>query len=82
MDADQLLQEALRLPVEARAKLVGDLIYSLDDAPPDTDRDVAWAIEIRRRLAAYDAGELHSVPGDDLLRDLRTIASGGGTRGT
>jgi putative addiction module component (TIGR02574 family) len=79
MDIDQLLQEALRLPLDARAKLVGALIYSLDDAQPDADRDVAWAVEIRRRLAAYDAGELRAVRGDDVLRDLKAIAVGSRT---
>ncbi len=57
MDVDQLLREALRLPPAARAKLVGELLYSLDDSPPDADRDAAWASEIRRRLDAYDAGK-------------------------
>jgi hypothetical protein len=33
MDIDQLLQEALRLPVEARAKLLGELIKSLRQRP-------------------------------------------------
>lgn len=79
MDIDQLIREALRLPVEARAKLVGELIYSLDDAPPDADRDVAWAVEIRRRLDAYDAGELRAISGDAVLHELKAIAVGGRT---
>ncbi len=79
MDVDQLLREALRLPTAARAKLVGELLYSLDDSPPDSDRDVAWASEIRRRLDAYDAGDAHTVPGEELLRDLKAIAGGGRT---
>jgi putative addiction module component (TIGR02574 family) len=79
MDVDQLLQEALRLPLDARARLVGELISSLDDAPPDVDRDVAWAVEIHRRLTAYDAGELHAIRGDDLLHDLKAIAGGSRT---
>lgn len=79
MDIDQLLQEALRLPLDARAKLAGELISSLDDAPPDADRDVAWAVEIRRRLASYDAGELRTIRGDDVLDDLKAIAVGSRT---
>ncbi len=79
MDIDQLLQEALRLPVEARAKLLGELIHSLDESPPDADRDVAWAVEIQKRVQAYDAGKARVVSGEQLLDDLKAIASGGRT---
>jgi len=76
MDADQLFREAMRLPPDARAKLAGELISSLDDSAPDSDRDVAWAAEIRRRIDAYDAGQVTAVPADQLLADLKAIASG------
>ena len=76
MDADQLLREAMRLPPEERAKLARELISSLDDSVPDSDRDVAWATEIRRRINEYDSGNVTAVPGDTLLADLKTIASG------
>ncbi len=79
MDADKLLREAMRLPPEARAKLAGQLISSLDEAAPDSDRDVAWAAEIRRRIHAYNAGELAAIPADMLLADLKAIASGRGS---
>jgi len=79
MDANYLLREALRLPPEARAKLAGELISSLDDSAPDSDRDVAWAAEIRRRIDAYEAGEVTAVPADRLLADLEAIASGRGS---
>jgi putative addiction module component (TIGR02574 family) len=76
MDADQLLREAMRLSPEDRAKLAGKLISSLDDSVPDSDRDVLWAAEIRRRIDEYDAGLVTAVPGDQLLADLKAIASG------
>ena len=76
MDVDQLLREALRLPADARAKLAGELISSLDDSTPDSDRDMAWAAEIRKRIDAYDAGQVTSVPADQVLEDIKAIASG------
>ena len=76
MDVEQLLREALRLPVDARAKLAGEIISSLDDSTPDPDRDVAWAAEIRRRLDAYDAGQLKTVPADQVVADIKAIAGG------
>ena len=76
MDVDQLLREALRLSPEARAKLAGQLISSLDDSGPEADRDVAWAAEIRRRIDDFDAGRVTAVPADQLLANLKAIASG------
>lgn len=53
--SDHLLVEALQLPSSARAALAASLINSLD-ATADADAEAQWAIEIRRRIAAIDAG--------------------------
>jgi len=52
-EASRLLQEALQLNVEDRAKMAAQLLASLDDQPEDVRE--AWASEIRRRLAEADA---------------------------
>jgi putative addiction module component (TIGR02574 family) len=75
MDADRLLHEALLLPAEARAKLARELISSLDDSTVDEDRDVEWALEIRRRLDDYDAGLVRARPADEVLAELKATAS-------
>jgi putative addiction module component (TIGR02574 family) len=64
MDPAKLRDEVLRLPLEARARLVDELLHSLDD---DDDLDqaehaVAWGSEIAERLRAVDAGEVQPVP--------------------
>lgn len=53
--ADHLLVEALRLPSNARAALAASLNESLDSTI-DADAEAHWALEIRRRVAALDAG--------------------------
>ena len=53
--ADDLFTEALRLPEGARAALAATLIDSLDTVV-DADAEAQWAVEIRRRIAALDAG--------------------------
>ena len=53
--ADHLLVEALRLPSSARAALAASLIESLDSIV-DADAEAHWAVEIRRRVAALEAG--------------------------
>jgi len=52
-EASRLLQKALQLNVEDRAKMAAQLLASLDDQPEDVRE--AWASEIRRRLAEADA---------------------------
>lgn len=59
-----LLDEALELPLDERAKMAADLLESLHDA--EADVDAAWAAEIQQRVAAARAGELEST-------DWRTV---------
>ena len=52
-DASRLLEEALQLDVEDRAKMAAQLLASLDEQEEDVR--AAWAAEIKRRLAEADA---------------------------
>jgi putative addiction module component (TIGR02574 family) len=56
----KVLQEALRLPAEARAALAGRLLESLD-GPVDEDAEAAWSKEIARRIDDLDKGEVKTV---------------------
>jgi putative addiction module component (TIGR02574 family) len=57
----KVLEEALRLPAEARAALAGHLIESLDDSV-DEDSEAAWSKEIARRIEDLDKGKMQTVP--------------------
>jgi len=63
-DAHELLDEALALPLDERAKMVADLLASLDEAEEGVE--AAWADEIQNRVAAARSGELEST-------DWRTV---------
>jgi len=76
MDVKRVLDEALRLPVDARAALAGELLASLDGADADPDREAAWAAEIRQRLAAYEDGSATAVPADEFLSRLGEVVRG------
>jgi putative addiction module component (TIGR02574 family) len=52
-EAGRLLEEALQLGVEDRAKMATQLLASLDEQQDDVR--AAWAAEIKRRLAEADA---------------------------
>ena len=53
--ADDLFAKVLRLPEGTRAALAVALIDSLDTVV-DADAEAQWAVEIRRRIVALDAG--------------------------
>lgn len=54
--ATQLLAEALRLPVQERARLAAELIASVD-GEPDSDAEAAWTAEVERRAERALAGQ-------------------------
>ncbi len=67
-DAAEILKDALALPLEARAALIGPLVESLD-TEVDEDAEQAWREEIRRRLQEIDSGAA-LVPWDEARRRL------------
>lgn len=66
----QLFEEALRLPPEARAALAGELIDSLDVDDVDEDAEAEWSAEIRRRLHEVDSGTVTAVPWSEARRRI------------
>ncbi len=68
-DAAEVLKDALALPVEARAALIGPLVDSLD-TEVDEDAEEAWREEIQRRLQEIDSGTTKLVQWDEARRRL------------
>ena len=67
--ADEVLKDALELPVEARAALVDSLLDSLDTAV-DPDAEKLWQAEILRRAREIDEGSVQLVPWSELRSQL------------
>jgi putative addiction module component (TIGR02574 family) len=63
--ADEVLKDALELPVEARAALVDSILDSLDTAV-DPDAEKLWLAEILRRAREIDEGSVQLVPWSEL----------------
>lgn len=61
----KILEEAIALQPTERAKLIQQLIFSLDK--PDKELDKLWAEEAESRLAAYQRGELQSISVAEVL---------------
>lgn len=68
--ADALRSEVLALPEAARARLVIELLDSLDDRPVEadpTELDRVWADETARRARQIDTGEVTTDSWDDVV---------------
>ena len=77
--AQEVLREALALPVDQRADVAAELLASLDEAPASDQAEVeaAWAREIERRARRVMTGESAGEPWEDVrARVLRRLAEG------
>ena len=59
-EAKQLLEEALKLPVRERARLVSSLIESLDEND-EADVEQAWLEEIQKRAREFETGKVQGL---------------------
>ena len=66
----ELKRRAADLSNNERAELALSLIESLD-GEADADADEAWRMEIERRVAQIERGEVKLVPGDEVLARVR-----------
>lgn len=68
--AQELLREALTLPIGERADVAAELLASLDAAETESPAEVeaAWASEIERRARRVMAGESAGVAWEDVRR--------------
>ena len=68
--AQDLLREALTLPIAERADVAAELLASLDDAETEnrTEVEAAWAAEIERRARRVLSGESAGLPWEDVRR--------------
>ena len=71
---EQIVQEALTLPSEARALLADRLVESLDPAQ-EGDSHQLWAKEALRRRDDVRSGKVQTIPGDEaFVRVRRAVA--------
>ena len=70
-EASRILDAAMKLPSAERAELAAILTDSIGDGSSPDQVQAAWLEEAKRRLAAYERGELQSVDFEDMMRRLR-----------
>ena len=69
MTKDQLRIEAMALDPKEREALAEELLLSLDGER--TANELAWVEECKRRVEAVDRGEMKTIPGEQVMRELR-----------
>ena len=74
---DEVVVDALELPLSDRATLAELLLRSLEEGAPEPGLSPAWQDEIQRRLREVESGEAVLLPAeevfarlDERLRDL------------
>ena len=70
MSIDELEAEALKLSPQARAKLAGKLLESLEGLSEEENRQL-WAEEAQRRDADLEAAPDKARPADAVFREAR-----------
>lgn len=69
LKTEDLIKEAVSLPVELRARLVDELLKSLN--PSQAEIDELWAAEAERRVDEIESGKVQPIPGEQVFRELR-----------
>jgi putative addiction module component (TIGR02574 family) len=69
IETREILDLAMELPAVEKARLVDQLLSSLDE--PDEAIDALWRKEVEDRIQAYRAGELKSVSLAEVLAKYR-----------
>ncbi len=69
MKTSELIDEAVSLPLEERAKVVDSLLLSMN--APDQEATSAWLAHARRRLAELRDGSVAPMPGEQLFERIR-----------
>ncbi len=68
-ETSDILDRVMELPAEEKARLVDQLLSSLDQ--PDESIDSLWRKEVEERIQAYQAGKLQSVSLAEVLAKYR-----------
>ena len=67
-NAEVLAEQLLTWPTSDRARLAALLLASLE--PSEADAEAAWDLEVDRRAAELDAGQVQSILAADVFAEI------------
>ena len=68
MTMKEIIEEVASLPVDERAMVADSILRSLNASDPEID--AKWAQVAQRRLAELRAGDVESIPGDQVFAKI------------
>ena len=75
MAIEKVLEQALALPREDRARLAAALLESLEpddgEVLTEAEWEAAWAAEIERRMKEVDEGRARLIPAEEVFAELQ-----------
>lgn len=63
-----LIDEAISLPIEERALLVDSLLRSMNPLSKENDRK--WALEAKKRLEELRSGKVKTISGEEVFNKV------------
>lgn len=66
---NELISEAISLPVEVRTLLVNKLLESLN--PTKNEIDELWAKEAEKRVEDIKTGKVKTIPGEEVFKEIQ-----------
>ncbi len=68
MKTEDLIAEAISLPIEIRAHMVDTLLKSLPS--PEDEVDQKWIAVAQERLKSIRLGKTETIPGDEVFANI------------
>jgi hypothetical protein len=68
MNTQELIDEAVSLPVEERVLVVDSLLRSLNQ--PESEIDKKWVVTAKQRLTELRSGSVDAVPGEKVFEKI------------
>jgi len=69
LKTDELIEEAVSLPVEIRAQLIDKLLKSLNPAQEGIDK--IWTTETEKRVEEIKSGKVKLIPGEEVFKKIQ-----------
>jgi len=66
---DELISEAISLPIDIRTQLINRLLVSLN--PERRDIDEFWMKEAEKRLKDIKTGKVKTIPGEQVFQEIK-----------
>ncbi len=66
---DELISEAMSLPIDIKTQLINRLLVSLN--PERKNIDEFWMKEAEKRLKDIKTGKIKTVPGEQIFQEIK-----------